>query len=77
MTEQEHIDLEKLKADQAKERESAFWLCCEILRADESYLRTMGYKSIEQGLRNTIERSLKKLEQLAQAFIRKYPDQGV
>lgn len=70
----EQTDLATAKADCARERESAFFLCRQVLRAKEPELHSMGYKTKEQAVLDIINRSMKQIDSIWAAFHKKWPD---
>jgi len=80
---EEQADLDKLKADQAHERELYFGMARDILRADEAQLASMGQRRLGDvtidvvraiALKSYTESTLKKIDKLAKDFLKKWPD---
>lgn len=74
ISQQEQADLDKLKEEQHKTRDLAFMMFRDILRMDETQLRSIGQKTVEGALTNNVKAYLKILDRLVADHIKKYPD---
>lgn len=74
MSEQEKIDLEKMKEEIVKTKISSFELSSTFIRMVKSDLPHTGYKTVEEAVFSTIKRGQQKIDDLTRAHTRKYPD---
>lgn len=79
MDEQEEKDLQVLKEKSLELKLNCFDYMAHLIRVPQSeiniYGYIYGYKSIEDGLKKSILRTVKQLETLANEHVKKYPDE--
>jgi hypothetical protein len=73
MTEREQ-DLENLKAEVQRLKLDCYDYCAYILDLDESLLAVHGHKSKESALLFSVSRTERKIKNLTQEHVKKYPD---
>lgn len=76
ISKEEQIDLDIMKAEQAKVRENAFTQLRMALRWNQTEMESAGYGRYtkEKMIQMMVERSLLQIDSLVQKHIRKYPD---
>lgn len=74
MTEAETKDLADMKEAITRERELGYMMVRDFLRMDAAQLATCGHKTKEAAIVSTMQHSLKAVDKLIAAHIRKYPD---
>ena len=75
MTEQEQKDLDKLKEESNKIRQTAFSAMRDALRYDAEMLKAVGHKTNEGAAISHFKYAQQQIDKLTKEYLKKYPDE--